>query len=126
MPSEFKLHSFVLDLSSISLLNQSIIDVTLCALDFSFVFCFLEVLFYSGYVFLLRSINSTLSGFLKIKLLFFGQRNLYINMIDKEFHTSVIIPVCTPTSEGWTVAGKWIISTEQPPQTTRSGRAEMG
>jgi len=33
MPSEFKLNSFVLDLSFISLLNQSIIDVTLCALD---------------------------------------------------------------------------------------------
>jgi len=73
MLSEFKLNSFVLDLSFISLLNQSIIDVTLCTLDSSFVFfCFLEVLFYSGYV-LLCSINSMLSGFhRKIKLLFSG------------------------------------------------------
>jgi len=44
MPSEFKLNSFVLDLSFILLLNQSTIDVTLCASDFSFLFfCFLEV-----------------------------------------------------------------------------------
>ena len=44
MPSGSKLNSFVLDLLFILLLNHSIIDVTLCALDFSFVFfCFLEV-----------------------------------------------------------------------------------
>jgi len=66
MPSEFNLNSFVLDLSFISLLNQSIIDVTLYALDFSFVFlCFHEVLFYSGYVFLLHSIYSLLSASLE-------------------------------------------------------------
>ena len=66
MSSEFMLDSFVLDLSFISLLNRSVIDVTLCASDFSFVFlCFLEVLFYSGYVFLLRSINSLLSTLLE-------------------------------------------------------------
>jgi len=70
MPSEFKL-------------NSSIIDVTLCALDFSFVFfCFLEVLFYRGYLFLFRSINSPLSGLpWKIKLLFSGPRNIYINSL---------------------------------------------
>jgi len=53
MPSEFKL-------------NSSIIDVTLCALDFSFIFFyFLEVHFYSGYLFLFRSINSPLSASLE-------------------------------------------------------------
>jgi len=71
MPSECKL-------------NQSTIDVTLCALDFSFVFfCFLEVLFYSGYVFLLRSINSTLSASLENQASFsLVQGNTYFNSID--------------------------------------------
>jgi len=48
---------------------------------FSFVFfCFLEVLFYSGYVFWLRSVSSTLAASLENQTSFLGPGNILINI----------------------------------------------
>jgi len=73
MPSESKLNSFVLDLSFIFAAQSVNHRCNSMRIRFflSSSFCFLEVLFYSGYVFLLRSINTTLFASLEKSSFFF-------------------------------------------------------
>ena len=82
MPSESKLNSFVLDLSFIFAAQSVTHRCNSMRIRFflSSSFCFLEVLFYSGYVFLLRSINTTLFASLENQASsFWSAGNIHIN-----------------------------------------------